>query len=153
AGDPLLLRLVVLGVSRQGACRCGLSLSSRREVGCGRRHNSQPNFDILWHAQLSPRLEETLRRHELIILLGGSTAFGNTRTIIGVAPQTQSALAGSSGRVGGSAGTSTTLADLFTLLFAANPFSAARASLRRWSSDEFEDGLAHGGQCRSRRWP
>src|SRR2546429_6479361 len=46
---------------------------------------------------------------------------------------------------------STTLADLFTLLFAANPFSAARASLWRWSSDEFEDGLAHGGQCRSRR--
>src|SRR4029077_19112007 len=48
---------------------------------------------------------------------------------------------------------STTLADLFTLLFAANPFSAARASLRRWSSDEFEDGLAHGGRCRSRRRP
>jgi dodecin len=41
------------------------------------------------------------------------------------------------------------LADLFTLLFAANPFSAVRASLRRWSSDEFEDGLAHGGQCQS----
>jgi hypothetical protein len=37
---------------------------------------------------------------------------------------------------------STTLADLFTLLFAANQFSAARASLWRWSSDEFEDGLA-----------
>ena len=48
---------------------------------------------------------------------------------------------------------STTLADLFTLLFAANPFSAAWASLWRWSSDEFEDGLAHGGQCRSRRRP
>ena len=48
---------------------------------------------------------------------------------------------------------STTLADLFTLLFAANPFSAARASLWRWSSDEFEDALAHGGQCRSRRRP
>jgi Resolvase, N terminal domain len=48
---------------------------------------------------------------------------------------------------------STTLADLFTLLFAANPFSAAGASLWRWSSDEFEDGLAHGGQCRSRRRP
>src|SRR5262249_13107376 len=47
----------------------------------------------------------------------------------------------------------TTLADLFTLLFAANPFSAARASLRRWSDDEFGDGLAHGGQCRSRRRP
>src|SRR5438128_4644477 len=47
-----------------------------------------------------------------------------------------------------STGPSTTLADLFTLLFAANPFSAARASLWRWSSDEFEDGLAHGGQCR-----
>src|SRR5262249_17199255 len=48
---------------------------------------------------------------------------------------------------------SATLADLFMLLFAANPFFAARASLRRWSSDEFEDGLTHGGQCRSRRWP
>src|SRR5262245_30853022 len=48
---------------------------------------------------------------------------------------------------------STTLADLFALRFAANPFFAARASLRRWSSDEFEDGLTHGGQCRSRRWP
>src|SRR5438034_10644172 len=48
---------------------------------------------------------------------------------------------------------STTLADLFTLVFAANPFSAARASLWRWSSDEVEDGLAHGGQCRSRRRP
>src|SRR5258708_40080350 len=45
---------------------------------------------------------------------------------------------------------STTLADLFTLLFAANPFSAARASLWRWSSDEFEDGLAPGGRCRFR---
>src|SRR5262249_14897932 len=33
AGDPLLLRLVVLGVPRQGARRCGLSLSSRREIG------------------------------------------------------------------------------------------------------------------------
>ena len=52
-----------------------------------------------------------------------------------------------------SAVASTTLADLFTLLFAANPFSAACASLWRWSSDEFEDGLAHGGQCRSRRRP
>src|SRR5262249_14314993 len=29
--------------------------------------------------------------------------------------------------------------------------SAAWASPWRWSSDEFEDGLAHGGQCRSRR--
>jgi hypothetical protein len=48
---------------------------------------------------------------------------------------------------------STTLADLFTLLFAANPFSAVRASLRQWSSDEVEDGLAHGGQCRPRRQP
>src|SRR5260370_42689882 len=48
---------------------------------------------------------------------------------------------------------STTLADLFTLLFAANPFSAVWASLRRWSRDEFEDGLAHGGQCWSWRRP
>src|SRR5260221_3643464 len=45
---------------------------------------------------------------------------------------------------------STTLADLFTLLFAANPFSAARASLWRWSSDEFQDGLAPGGPSPSR---
>src|SRR5262249_25529237 len=37
AGDPLLLRLVLLGVPGQGARRCGLSLSSRHEVGCGRR--------------------------------------------------------------------------------------------------------------------
>ena len=48
---------------------------------------------------------------------------------------------------------STTLADLLTPLFAANPFSAVRASLRWWSSDEFEDGLAHGGQGRLRRRP
>src|SRR5262249_15990642 len=33
AGDPLLLGLVVLGVPRQGARRCELSVSSRREVG------------------------------------------------------------------------------------------------------------------------
>jgi hypothetical protein len=57
------------------------------------------------------------------------------------------------GRRGRSTLPSTTLADLFTLLFAANPFSAAWASLWRWSSDEFEDGLAHVGQCRSRRRP
>jgi hypothetical protein len=43
---------------------------------------------------------------------------------------------------------STTLADLFTPLCAANPFSAVRASLRWWPSDQFDDGLAHGGQCR-----
>src|ERR671913_2646300 len=27
-----------------------------------------------------------------------------------------------------------------------------RASLRRWSSEQFEDGLAHGWQRRLRRW-
>src|SRR4029078_12346485 len=41
---------------------------------------------------------------------------------------------------------STTLADLLTPLLAANPFSAVRASLWRWSSDEFEDGGTHGRQ-------
>src|SRR4029077_19103780 len=41
---------------------------------------------------------------------------------------------------------STTLADLLTPLLAANPFSAMRASLRRWPSDKFEDGLLHGWQ-------
>ena len=39
---------------------------------------------------------------------------------------------------------STTLADLLTPLLVANPFSAMRTSLRWWSSDEFEDGVAHG---------
>ena len=39
---------------------------------------------------------------------------------------------------------STTLADLLTPLLVANQFSAVRASLRWWPSDEFEDGLAHG---------
>jgi hypothetical protein len=42
--------------------------------------------------------------------------------------------------------TSTTLADLLRPPFVANPFSAVRASLRRKSSDEFENSLAHGGQ-------
>src|ERR1700739_4694254 len=41
---------------------------------------------------------------------------------------------------------STTLADLLTPLLVANRFSAIRASLRRWSSDEFEDGVAYGGE-------
>src|SRR5262245_49162093 len=46
----------------------------------------------------------------------------------------------------------TTLADLRTRLLVANPFPAVRASRRRSSTDEFEDGLAHGGQGRLRRW-
>jgi hypothetical protein len=46
------------------------------------------------------------------------------------------------------------LADLFTPpLFVGNPFSAMRASRWRWSSDEFEDGVAHGWQSRLGRWP
>ena len=49
--------------------------------------------------------------------------------------------------------TSTTLADLFTPLRVTNPFSAVRASLRWWSSDEFENGLAHGRQGWVRRRP
>src|SRR3981189_1272412 len=43
---------------------------------------------------------------------------------------------------------STTLADLLPPLLVANPFSAMRASLRRWRSDEFEDGGGHGGKGR-----
>ena len=39
---------------------------------------------------------------------------------------------------------STTLADLFTLRFVANPFSAMRTARRWWSSDEFEDRVAYG---------
>ena len=38
---------------------------------------------------------------------------------------------------------STTLADLLTPLCVANPPSAVRATLRRQSSDEFDDGVTH----------
>ena len=48
---------------------------------------------------------------------------------------------------------STTLADLFRPLRVADPSSAVQASLWRWSSDEFEDGLTHGWQGWFRRWP
>src|SRR6267142_2725965 len=48
---------------------------------------------------------------------------------------------------------STTLADLFTLLLFADLSSAIRASLRSWSNDEFDDGLAYGRQARLRRRP
>src|SRR5215831_2345515 len=46
AGDPLLLGLVLLGVPGQGARRCELSLSSRREVGCGRRDSATLKWPI-----------------------------------------------------------------------------------------------------------
>src|SRR5262245_30368811 len=48
---------------------------------------------------------------------------------------------------------STTLADLLRPPLVANPFSAMRASLRRWSNEEFEDGVAYGGQSWLRRRP
>ena len=48
---------------------------------------------------------------------------------------------------------STTLADLFTLLLFADLSSAVRASLRSWSNDEFDDGVAYGRQARLRRRP
>jgi len=48
---------------------------------------------------------------------------------------------------------STTLVGLLTPLLVANPFSTVRASLRRWSSEEFEDGLTHGWQGRLRWRP
>ena len=47
--------------------------------------------------------------------------------------------------------TSTTLADLLTPLFVANPFSAVRASFLRQSSDEGDDGVADGRQTGLRR--
>ena len=53
----------------------------------------------------------------------------------------------------GNGRTSTTLADLLTPRLVANPFLAVRALLRWWPSDEFEDGLAYGGQCWLRRRP
>src|SRR4029450_1581345 len=48
---------------------------------------------------------------------------------------------------------STTLADLLTPLLAANPFSTMRASLRRESSEEFENGAARGGRSGPGRGP
>src|SRR5258706_8749119 len=42
---------------------------------------------------------------------------------------------------------STILADLFTPLLFADLFSAVRASLRRRSNDEFDDGVAYGRQA------
>src|SRR5262245_27968384 len=48
---------------------------------------------------------------------------------------------------------STTLADLLRPPLVANPFSTMRASVRRSSSEEFEDGVAYGGQSWLRRRP
>jgi TPR repeat protein len=61
--------------------------------------------------------------------------------------------AAEAGSAKGQGGPSTTLADLLTPLRVANPFSAMRASLRRWSRDEFEDCVTHGGQGGLRRRP
>src|ERR1700737_4013120 len=47
--------------------------------------------------------------------------------------------------------TSTTLADLLPPPLGAHPFSTMRASLRRQSSEEFDDCVAHGGQSWLRR--
>ena len=44
------------------------------------------------------------------------------------------------------------MADLFTLLLFADLSSAVRASLRSWSEDEFDDGVAYGWQARLGRW-
>jgi len=43
--------------------------------------------------------------------------------------------------------TSTTLADLFTPLLFADLSSAVGTSLRSWSNDEFDDGVAHGREA------
>src|ERR1700730_15030383 len=51
-----------------------------------------------------------------------------------------------------STGPSTTLADLLTPLVA-DPFSAVWTLLRRRSGEEFEDGVAYGGQSWLRRRP
>src|SRR5665648_124583 len=42
---------------------------------------------------------------------------------------------------------STTLAELFTRRFRVDPSSAVRASLRRQSNDELDDGVAYGWQA------
>ena len=47
---------------------------------------------------------------------------------------------------------STTLADLLTPLLFADLSSAVGTSLRSWSNDEFDDGVAHGREARLRRW-
>ena len=48
---------------------------------------------------------------------------------------------------------STTLVDLFTLLLFTDLSSTIRASLRSWSNDEFDDGVAYGWQARLRWRP
>src|SRR6516164_4329534 len=48
---------------------------------------------------------------------------------------------------------STTLADLLRPPLVANPFSTMWASMRRYSSEELEDGVAYGGQSWLRRRP
>ena len=48
---------------------------------------------------------------------------------------------------------STTLADLFTLFVFANLSFAMWASLKPWSNDEFDDGVAYGRQAWLRRRP
>jgi hypothetical protein len=55
--------------------------------------------------------------------------------------------------VGLAIGASTTLADLLTRPLVANPFSTMGTSLRRLWSEEFEDGVAYGGQSWLRRRP
>ena len=50
-------------------------------------------------------------------------------------------------------GYSTTLADLFTPLPFGDLSSAVLASLRSWSNDEFDDGVAYGRQARLRWRP
>ena len=47
---------------------------------------------------------------------------------------------------------STTLADLLTPLLFADLSSAVGTSLRSWSNDEFDDGVAYGREARLRRW-
>ena len=92
---------------------------------------------------------------------GGSSGTGGGST--GGGPGTSSASPGMTPRGSGTTpslnevpgqtnpSTSTTLADLLTPLLVAHPFSAMRALLQRWSSEQFEDGLAHGWQSRLRR--
>jgi hypothetical protein len=53
---------------------------------------------------------------------------------------------------GPAADASTTLADLFTPLLFADLSSAVGTSLRSWSNDEFDDGVAHGREARLRWW-
>jgi hypothetical protein len=100
-----------------------------------------------WNAELrtwlSPFLEKLChkaRRQMCPLYVSGLIGPGDRKS---VQPRRESICQGSA---------STTLADSFMQRFGADPSSAVRTSLRWQSSDERDDGVAHGRQAWLGRW-